>query len=274
MDCGASYSVPVIRRILKALDTHGQGMKRTKLAGRTGLNYGTCVRYVEFLNLLRWVTLSQEYGSLVSLTQTGREFGLLLQQIDPADMTDVTAENIQLGGQSNTLLVSSPAENESILEIHRKSDGVFGVSGALGQTGKPSKGNIMIIDDDTDVLLTYEVWLGQCGFSVRSFSDPGAALAEFKRSHRSIDLVVSDIRMKSINGIQLYIELKSIRPDIKFLFVSALDAAPEITSALPGFRQEDLISKPVDQPTFSRTIEAAVVQHRMRAGNSNDADSS
>jgi len=80
--------------------------------------------------------------------------------------------------------------------------------------------------------------------------------------------------MKSINGIQLYIELKSIRPDIKFLFVSALDAAPEIISALPGFRQEDLISKPVDQPTFSRTIEAAVVQHRIRPENSDDANSS
>lgn len=267
MDCGASYSVPVIRRILKALDMHGPGMKRTKLAGRTGLNYGTCVRYVEFLNLLRWVTLSQEYGSMVSLTQTGREFSILLQQVDPADMTDVTAENVELVDQSNTLLVSSPVENESILELHRTMDGVFGENGSMGQKSKPSKGNVMIIDDDSDVLLTYEVWLSQCGFNVRAFTDPGAALREFKNSHRSVDLVVSDIRMKSINGIQLYIELKSIRPDIRFLFVSALDAAPEITSALPGFRQEDLIPKPVDQPTFSRTIEAAVVQHKPRTEN-------
>lgn len=270
LDCGASYSVPVLRRILRALDSHGPGMKRTKLAGSTGLNYGTCVRYVEFLQLLRWVSLSQEYGGLVSLTPMGREFSILLEQIDPAAMTNMKAENLELGGHSNPLLTSG--DNESILEKHRKSDGAFDNSNHV-MARTPSKGNVMIIDDDKDVLLTYEVWLSQCGFKVHAFSDPSVALREFKKSHRSIDLVVSDIRMKSINGIQLYIELKTIRPDIRFLFVSALDAAPEITSALPGFKEEDLISKPVDQPTFSRTIEAAVVQHRARAEDSDDGDS-
>ncbi|HJS82160.1 MAG TPA: response regulator, partial [Nitrososphaera sp.] len=127
---------------------------------------------------------------------------------------------------------------------------------------------IMIIEDELDVLLTYEVLLTQQGFNVYAFSDPRQALSEFVKNNHNIDLVISDIRMKSINGIQLYRELKAIAPDTKIIFISALDAAPELASALPGFKIENLIAKPVDQAKLTKTIQAALgkASHTLEAG--------
>jgi DNA-binding response OmpR family regulator len=59
-----------------------------------------------------------------------------------------------------------------------------------------------------------------------------------------------DIRMPNLNGIQLYYRLKAINPNIKILFVSALDAAQEMISILPGVELDDIIRKPVDSEQF------------------------
>jgi len=50
------------------------------------------------------------------------------------------------------------------------------------------------------------------------------------------NLVITDIRMPGLNGIQLYQILKALSADVKILFISALDAAQEIVSALPAVR--------------------------------------
>ena len=59
-----------------------------------------------------------------------------------------------------------------------------------------------------------------------------------------------DVRMPGLNGLQLYYRLKAISPDIKVLFVSALDAAQEMISILPGVKLDDVVKKPVDEEQF------------------------
>jgi CheY-like chemotaxis protein len=59
--------------------------------------------------------------------------------------------------------------------------------------------------------------------------------------------LVMDIMMPGLNGLQLYYRSKAMNPDIKVLFVSALDAADEMVSILPGVKVEDVIQKPANQ---------------------------
>jgi two-component system, OmpR family, response regulator ChvI len=54
-----------------------------------------------------------------------------------------------------------------------------------------------------------------------------------------------DIRMPKLNGIQLFYRLKSITSNVKIIFLSALDAAEELVSILPGISYDDIIKKPV-----------------------------
>ncbi len=241
-----SFSLPVIKRLLNILNEHSSGINRTNLAGKAGLNYGACAKYVELLELLRWVDLSQVHGGLVFLTRVGREFMVLLVE-----------------GKNDAYESIEKHVSDSIRDHHDPQWNYTSSTTRENDTNQGVFGNIMIIEDDRDLLLTYKLFLTGQGLNVIAFSDPHAALQEFASMRsRSIDLVVSDIRMKSMNGIQLYKELKLIDPDIRIILVSALDAGPELVSALPGFRKKDFISKPVNQDVFTRIVKATIAEVR------------
>jgi CheY-like chemotaxis protein len=65
--------------------------------------------------------------------------------------------------------------------------------------------------------------------------------------------------MPGVNGLQLYSRMKAIDPEIKIIFLSALDAAEELLSILPGVRNKDtFIRKPVDLRMFINTVKTAL----------------
>ena len=88
--------------------------------------------------------------------------------------------------------------------------------------------NIMLVDDEKDVLYTFNAALTDNGYHVQAFSDSQEALECFSQGGRSqFDLVILDLRMPGLNGLELYTKLKAINRDVKILFLSALDIAPE-----------------------------------------------
>lgn len=118
---------------------------------------------------------------------------------------------------------------------------------------------IMIVDDEPDILLTYKTYLHSAGYNVDSFTDPREALTHFANADpNTYNLVLMDIRMPNLNGLQLYYRLKAINPNIKILFVSALDAAQEMASVLPDIGLDDVIRKPVDNDQFLSKVKAAI----------------
>jgi len=270
MQSDGSFSIMIVRRLLSVLAEHNSGINRTNLACKAGLNYGACLRYIELLATLRWVTPSRMQGGHVFLTKTGWEFMTLLQQNEKS--LEEGAEKYSLDFMEHPNRQSLERSESSISGSHRIHD--YSLCGSDRDANEnPCSANIMIVEDDQDLLLTYKLYLTGRGYNVSAFSDPCEALQEFARDlHRSIDLVISDIRMKPINGIQLYGDLKSIEPNIRIMFVSALDAAPELASALPGFRKEDLLAKPVDQKMFTNAIDEAVAGKRqLRLGVASDS---
>ena len=52
--------------------------------------------------------------------------------------------------------------------------------------------------------------------------------------------------MPGINGIQLYSKLKVMNPDIKVLFLSALDAVEELLSIFSDIKSSEIIRKPIE----------------------------
>ena len=72
------------------------------------------------------------------------------------------------------------------------------------------------------------------------------------------NLVVMDIRMSKLNGLQLYYRLKTKNPNIKILFVSALDAAQEMASIPRGIGLDDVLRKPIDNNQFLSKVKIAL----------------
>ena len=111
--------------------------------------------------------------------------------------------------------------------------------------------NIMIVDDEPDTLFTYELFLSDEGYNVEAFTDPQEALKHFVKLSGAFSsyyqLVLLDIRMPRLNGLQLFNTIKTLSPNTKIMFISALDMAEELTSILPDTKYSHIIRKPVER---------------------------
>lgn len=118
--------------------------------------------------------------------------------------------------------------------------------------GSARYANVLIVDDESDVLLTYKRFLSRHPVNVETFSDPLQVLSRLAEMGPTYyDLAILDIRMPKLSGFQLYQILTTLRPNIEKLFVSALDYAGDVLSGFGGIdKDEDFIQKPVNRETF------------------------
>ena len=115
--------------------------------------------------------------------------------------------------------------------------------------------NIMLIDDDSDILMTFRGYLEHEGFDVETYSDPEIALEHFSNTQApNYDLIITDIRMPNMNGLNIYYKFKSIDPNVRILFISALDIVEEITSIMADVRLDQFISKPIERKNFIKIV--------------------
>jgi CheY-like chemotaxis protein/predicted transcriptional regulator len=250
-----SFSFDVAKRILDILLNGNIG--KTKLALKTGLNYNTCIRYVRMLERLGWVTKD---NSTVSITSLGRgiseklissDFPVLSNNI-PRNEKDVKSSSIQPSA------VRSESQQESVKSLSQRR--ILRRRNEKTLQGHPKRMDkndvtIMLVDDEPDVVLTYESFLSSAGYNnVDVFSDSYEALRSFIADPRRYDLVILDIRMENLNGLQLYQSFKATNPQVKTIFVSSLDAAKELVSILPGVNIDKIIRKPTDKNKFIETV--------------------
>jgi two-component system, OmpR family, response regulator ChvI len=121
---------------------------------------------------------------------------------------------------------------------------------------------IMLVDDDLDALSVFGLFLTSEGFDhVEEFSDPCKALqsyAERADSNNYYDLVILDIRMPAMNGLQLYDRLRAINKDTKVMFLSGLEAREELITVLEGIKPFDVMKKPIDKAHFIERVKASI----------------
>ena len=131
-----------------------------------------------------------------------------------------------------SILVSKDRLDTVITPIHKslKSYSDHEYDQRLQDQKQENTNNILLVDDEPDTLFTYKTFLLDIeGYNVDAFTDSQKALQNFAQANPSYyDLVVMDIRMPGLNGLQLYYRIKAMNPDIKVLFVSALDVAKEM----------------------------------------------
>jgi two-component system, OmpR family, response regulator ChvI len=126
---------------------------------------------------------------------------------------------------------------------------------SVQEENKRNKASILLIDDEPDALLTYKTFLSSEGYAIEAFKDSKEALKRFVEVDPSyFDLVITDIRMPNLNGLQLYYRLAAISMAIKILFVSALDAIEETISILPSINHNNITRKPVEKEFFINKV--------------------
>jgi len=124
---------------------------------------------------------------------------------------------------------------------------------AKGNQNKNKK--IILVDDEEDILFTYATFLKDHNYQITCFTDPLIALDHIQKVSNFDDLlIILDIRMKKLNGLQLYQQINAIDPTIKIIFITALDILDEFLSIFPTTSKTQIMRKPIDKVLFTSTV--------------------
>jgi DNA-binding NtrC family response regulator len=80
---------------------------------------------------------------------------------------------------------------------------------------------ILLVDDDADVVSTFQMILEMNSFEVEAYTSPTSALSNFKPSE--FGLLILDIRMPVMNGFELFKKIKSIDNNVEACFITAYE---------------------------------------------------
>ena len=105
---------------------------------------------------------------------------------------------------------------------------------------------LLIVDDDSDIVQVLKMGLLKNGFSVEAFTNPEEALQSFKSDAESYCLVLSDVRMPSISGIQLSKKVKEVNPNVKVILMTDFEInGNEFSKVFPSTQVDGFVQKPI-----------------------------
>jgi len=125
-------------------------------------------------------------------------------------------------------------------------------------------GTILVAEDDDMVRSFVRSVLERHGYRVLAAQDGAAALALAERAGLTeIDLVLTDVDMPALNGIELVRSLRQLRPDLKILYMTGDPAVRLYELRGAG----GVIEKPFAYSTLLRGVAACLSEQRpLRAG--------
>ena len=116
---------------------------------------------------------------------------------------------------------------------------------------------LLLVDDDPGLLKLLGLRLSSEGFSVATAESGHEALRLLARE--KIDLVISDLRMDEMDGLQLFAEIQKGQPGMPVIILTAHGSIPDAVSAT----QQGVFSfltKPVDKDALYKAIDDALAQ--------------
>ena len=111
-----------------------------------------------------------------------------------------------------------------------------------------------VIDDDIDITTLFHDVLCEnvLEASVYAFNDPVAALKHFTENESNYALLISDLRMPGLNGLELLKKVKVSNPKVRTILMSAYN-----------FDEDPTYQKYMNEGIIDLTIEKAVTIHRL-----------
>jgi two-component system, OmpR family, response regulator len=117
-------------------------------------------------------------------------------------------------------------------------------------------GTIVIVDDEPDMLLLLKIILTEkTDYKVLTTSDPQQALNWCRESHA--DLLISDLRMPELGGIELLKMVKEIDPNLALIIITAFGTVESAVEAM-RYNAFDYITKPFRKEQILTTVAKAL----------------
>ena len=122
-------------------------------------------------------------------------------------------------------------------------DGEFSAAPDDVEIPPPTKGTVLVAEDEEGARTLIRTILEREGYLVVGVADGQEALEVVTDMFRKIDLLLTDIVMPGMSGLELAEQVRDLRPGLPILFMSGyVDAHPQNLESSPG--SLNLLAKP------------------------------
>ena len=120
------------------------------------------------------------------------------------------------------------------------------------------KGSVLIVDDNVSLCRTLSFVLRRKGYATTISNDGPEAIERVRE--RSFDMILMDIKMPLINGVETYRKIKEIRPEATVLMMTAYSVEKLVKEALEE-GAHGIVYKPLD---IDKVV--SIIEEAMKAG--------
>lgn len=124
--------------------------------------------------------------------------------------------------------------------------------------------SILIVDDEQHVRESLSSWFVEDGYDVSAAPSGKEALLLLGRRH--FNVVITDIKMPGMDGLELQHRIHEVDPDVAIILVTAYASVDTAVKALKEGAY-DYLSKPFDPEELSRIVEKACEKVRLQEEN-------
>ncbi|MBI5418393.1 response regulator [Candidatus Poribacteria bacterium] len=128
--------------------------------------------------------------------------------------------------------------------------------------------NILIVDDEEIIRNFLSDILSEDGYIVHSFGKAEDALDRISKG--DIEILITDIKMKGMNGLDLLKKTKDVNPGIDVIVITAFDSAQNAMESIK-LGAVDYLSKPINLEQM-RFIINKILQQRIKNKNAEKND--
>lgn len=123
-----------------------------------------------------------------------------------------------------------------------------------------TKTPILIVDDDASQRRLLEFWLQEEGYSTITANDGTTGLQMFER--HSPSLVIADIRMPGMSGLDLLGKIKAVNSDTPVILITAFGAVNDAVDAMK-LGAADYILKPLNSDELKVNVQRALERQQL-----------
>ncbi|HCC1033870.1 TPA: two-component system response regulator QseF/GlrR, partial [Salmonella enterica subsp. enterica serovar Paratyphi C] len=117
--------------------------------------------------------------------------------------------------------------------------------------------HLLLVDDDPGLLKLLGMRLTSEGYSVVTAESGQEGLRVLHRE--KVDLVISDLRMDEMDGMQLFTEIQKVQPGMPVIILTAHGSIPDAVAATQK-GVFSFLTKPIDRDTLYKAIDEALEQ--------------
>ena len=128
-----------------------------------------------------------------------------------------------------------------------------------------SKGQVLLVDDDDLVLQSLSLSLEDAEFAVATATSGQEAIALCR--DQPFEVVVCDIRMPQMNGIETLGHIKEIQPEVRTIVITGYADDPEAPVQAIRLGVDDYLLKPFDDELLHHSVAQNVERFRLQREN-------